>query len=490
VCSASGSWGAAQSCGTGNRCIDTAVGADCGVSLTTTALTGTLLYQDRAPKADYSDWAAPTAKPARNVLVVSQRNGTWIDATTTNASGQFTVQVPTAPTAQDFVFFMAIGGDGLGVRYAVADPNLSNGTFSPGDRGMSPRYWGWSRQVSALANGGTTTIATTEGSGALNLFDLLQNIFTRSTASNQGRQGLPIVMWLGLGVEWSCGACFVDGPDVGFDSQIWMPGGAQDEGFWSDYTVAHELGHWQMSSFGISPNEGGTHILGCPTFPGQAWSEGYATWHSAAVRNTRYLEDKQGGGFFWFDLTNRQYYPGINPTQCPFGANNCGIPGATQLLGQIDENAVSAMLWSITQSRPTGTQEIFQALTGKHMTNSPWPRGYTRRTWSVGSGCNKTNVVNTGQASMQISDILDALRCGGSPTGSNALPATIVDGATMNGSYYPYPSGSPMCRTSFCYGCLSGSTCQPGNTAAACGTSGVQCVACGSGQSCVNGVCQ
>lgn len=488
VCTAQGTWGASQSCG--GPCVPSAVGANCAISVATTALTGTLLYQDRAPRPDYADWAAPTSKPARNVFVVSQRNNQWIDATTTNPNGQFTLQVPTSPTAQDFVFFMAMGGDGLGVRYVVADPNLGNGTFSPGDRGMSPRFWGWSRQVTALANGGTTTVSTAEGSGALNLFDLLQNIFTRSIAAHQGRQGLPIAMWMGLGVEWSCGACFVDGPDIGFDSQIWMPGGSQDEGYWSDYTVAHELGHWQMASYGTSPNEGGPHILGCATFPGQAWSEGYATWHSAAMRNTRYQEDKQGGGFFWFDLTARQYFPGINPSSCPFGPNNCGIPGATQLLGQIDENAVAALLWNLTLSRTTATQEIFHAISSRHLNQAPWPRGYTRRTWDVGSGCNKTNVVNTGQPSLQLSDALDALRCGGSPAGSNSMPANLIDGATLNGTYYPYPSSSPMCRSGFCYGCLTGTNCSAGNTTAACGTGGVQCVACGTGQTCLNGVCQ
>lgn len=124
------------------------------------------------------------------------------------------------------------------------------------------------------------------------------------------------------------------------------------------------------------------------------------------------------------------------------------------------------------------------------MNQAPWPRGYTRRTWTVGSNCSKTNVVNTGQASLQVSDAFDALRCAGSPAGANAMPANIIDGATINGTYYPYPSASPICRAGFCYGCLSGGTCQAGTTTAACGTGGVQCVACGGGQTCLNGVCQ
>jgi hypothetical protein len=70
------------------------------------------------------------------------------------------------------------------------------------------------------------------------------------------------------------------------------------------------------------------------------------------------------------------------------------------------------------------------------------------------------------------------------------MPAAVLDGTTQNGSYYPYPSNNPLCRTGYCYGCLSGGSCSAGNTTASCGTGGVQCVACGTGQSCVNGVCQ
>jgi hypothetical protein len=70
------------------------------------------------------------------------------------------------------------------------------------------------------------------------------------------------------------------------------------------------------------------------------------------------------------------------------------------------------------------------------------------------------------------------------------MPASLIDGATLSGTYYPYPSNGPLCRAGFCYGCRSGTTCVAGNTAAACGTGGVPCQTCGSGQSCINGVCQ
>jgi hypothetical protein len=490
VCTSSGTWGAAQDC-TPGRCVASAIGADCGPSGATTTVTHTLRYQTRNPRADLSDWDQPVAVPARNVLAVAvDGQSNWVDATTTNAQGQFTLNVAGATT----VLFVAAGGNGLGPRYTVVNPGLGTGTFSPGQRASNASPWTWSKSVSSITNGGSTTITTAEGSGALNIYDLLQAVWASSIAANQGRAGNLITIYVGLGTEWSCGACFSQDDfqmsGTRFQTGIWMPGGAQDQGYWSDYTIAHELGHWQMESYGTDPNEGGTHILMCPTFPGQAWSEGYATWHAAAVRSQPRLEDKQGGGFFWFDLRSRLYFPQSSSAQTISG------PGGTNLLAQIDENSVAAMLWYLTDSRQTGTEEIFNAVASQHMNTAPWPRGYTRRTWDVGQNCAKTNVVNTNQASMHLADLFDALSCGGSPAQSNRMPAATLlatcsaPTTSNNGAYYPYPTASPVCRSGFCYGCRASSACQPGNLATACGTGGVQCVQCGSGQSCVNGVCQ
>ena len=478
---------APQGCG-GGGCVGSTVGANCTIAVATTQLSGTLRFQKRSPLANLSDWGAPVAVPARNVLVLSLRGQQWIDAAVTNAQGQYSIKVPSAPGSSDAVLFAAFGGDGFGLRYVVGEPGLGTGTFSPGQQGQNARYWSWSKAVTSLANGGTTTITTQEGSGALNLFDLLQRVWASSVVNNQGRQGATLSMWMGFGTEWSCGACFSDssGP---FDTSIWMPGGSQDEGYWSDYTTAHELGHWQMRSYGTSPNEGGTHILTCPTFPGQAWSEGYATWHSAAVRSQPRLEDKQQGGFFWFDISSRTYFPGSASAQ------NINGPGGTNLLAQIDENAVAAMLWYISDSRATGAREIFQAVSSAHMNNAPWPRGYTRYSWDVGNNCSKTNVQNTNQPSLHLADAFDALACGGNPTQTNRVPASTLSQtcsaptSSSNGAYYPYPSTSPLCRAGYCYGCKTGNTCNAGNQASACGTGGNACVACGSGQSCINGVC-
>src|SRR5690606_34614971 len=103
--------------------------------------------------------------------------------------------------------------------------------------------------------------------------------------------------------------------------------------------TAHELGHWVMSTYGRSPGEGGQHILGIPSHPGLAWSEGWATWFSSVVRDSLVYYDKQGGVFFWIDLGARAYsggQPWLRP-EARFGLE--------QLM---DENEVARTLLALT----------------------------------------------------------------------------------------------------------------------------------------------
>lgn len=50
-------------------------------------------------------------------------------------------------------------------------------------------------------------------------------------------------------------------------------------------------------------------------------------------------------------------------------------------------------------------------------------------------------------------------------------------------------SGQCACDSTSCSGCCNGNTCEPGDTATACGSGGGSCQACGNGQTCQNGTC-
>jgi hypothetical protein len=432
VCDGSGQW-TTQNC-TNAVCQDTALGSSCTPISTSRSLSGTLSYEARKPRSDYSDWeSSPYATPLAGITILSYQGQNVIDTVTTDSAGAFKVKVPSSPTSNDRVVAVAARSDTQGkLLFFVADPGFSSGgEYDPGDVGTKSRIWSWSWQTNALGTSATLKIQEKDGSGAARIFDILRQGHS-STATEYGKTGLSLVAWIGYGTSWSCGACFAPWPvtAVGYnmDSQIWFPADS-NQSYWSDAVTAHELGHWVMDSYGTSPNEGGTHYIGNPTFPGQAWSEGFATWFSAEVRNLPYYYDKQGGSMFWLNIDARTYDGGIT-WQRPKPANG--------LLQRIDENEVSSMLWKMSNSSSSAYGQVLKALAAPKMNRSPWARGYTRHTWDL-SGSSLVNVNDTKEPKPMLADFLDTLMCTG-------FSKSVVDSATNPATAYPYPSSSPLCQ--------------------------------------------
>ncbi len=476
TCDVSLSW-STTSCQRG--CEDGPVGAFCPAGATT-PFSGTLLFERRRPNANYSAWLPAAAEPARGVLVVAQSaTGAWYGVTRTDAAGRYTVNAPALPAGTDALLFIAWGGDGLMVTSAVMDAALGPGLFSVGSKNLARRTWSWSRSLSATPSGGTITITASQGSAALAIFEDLEAARAYDAARHQGHDGRSVVVWFGLGTRWRCGACFSNTPAEGFQTQVWLDGDATDQSYWSDAVTLHELGHWAMASFGRNPGEGGAHYFGEPTFPGQAWSEGFATFHSGALRDSPVYFDSQGG-LFWFDLSTETFAGGgsfVEPT-----------PSAG-LMQRMDENALAAMLWRLRGPDAGTEQRLHDALASAHLTTAPWPRGYTRHTWSLcwttSGNIEPCNVQDTHESAPMLADFLDALECGG-------LPAAALGGALRPDAGYPYPTAAPLCRPTLCYGCrdADGGACLGGLDDAACGTAGVACSACAAGRACAQGVCR
>jgi hypothetical protein len=445
-CDASGLW-QSYDCA---DCKNAALGVTCSGTFPTTAHAGFLKYEVRSPDYDKLDWSAdPFIAPAQGVLVVSYRwdpatsSHTMLDAVQTDKDGAYTVKVPISPQAEDVVVFWAIRSMSDGIAFAVAEPDVSDGTWELKNPipSATSRYWGWKSTVPGLgASGDIITIKTTQGSGAMRVYDYLRYVYDQSYNIMQ-TPGKPLVVWLRFNTTWSCGSCALgSGGQVGtdkFDSQIWISASAANQQYWSDAVVAHELGHWAMNSWGKSPGEGGYHMLGCVTYPGQAWSEGWATWFQGAARTSSIYFDKQGSGLFWFDLGERKYSKTMT-WQRPKPSGG--------LLQLIDENEVSAILWGMTLQTPPAfgqaqNQKFFAALASARMKSAPFGRGYTRHTWSPVKGtCNKTDVAtNAAWSAPMLADFLDALVCAG-------FPASTVDASTQPSTYYPYPSDKPICN--------------------------------------------
>lgn len=416
----------ARECGAG--CVPVGQSGWCGTPGPT--LSGQVRYARRGPDAAFRAWTAEAELvPARGFLIASYRGDTLVDLGVTDAQGAFTLRVPAAAADSDRIVVYAAGRSAPGtVAYAVADPALPGWQRVPVTPGASASIWSWSRSRRELAGRPVFTIQESEGSGAAAVFEALRTAWYRAR-ERYGRPGLPVVAWLGFGTTWSCGACFSEWPVTAagrrWESQVWLPGDG-DAAWWSEAMVLHELGHWVMASFGTSPQEGGQHFVGVPTFPGQAWSEGWATWFSADSRGSPRYYDRQGGTMFWVDLEAREPAWGAWVRPRP----------EEGLLQRMEENEVAAILYRLGTGTPS-RQRLYEALASPAMNLAPWARGYRRHKWRMEDG-KVVDVVETETPAPCLADYLDALMCQG-------FPAGVMDAATEPAVAYPYPSQAPLC---------------------------------------------
>lgn len=442
--------GAWQAAACSRQCIQSPIGDFCGINEATQTLTGTLAYEARGPNASPpTDWGPLVSVPGQGFLVIVARQVSGgqqlIDSRLTSETqtpGTFSVLVPSAPTANDFLIFLAVGtvtDPATGsptLAYAVADPNLpaSSTAYPVGTVGNAPSIWSWSLPVRSATPGGTITIREASFSGAARVLDYARYIAEIDGARFTGTHTLnPFLIWLAPGVEWSCGSC--EAPvratrfGTTFGAQIFF-GGGNDQGYWADSVTAHELGHYTMGTYGHAVGEGGQHCIGNPGAPGLAWSEGYASWFSSDARADPMYIDKQRGSMFWLDLSQRS--TSGSPWPRPVAAGG--------LKQDIYEFEVSAMMWNLSATQRVGRAPMDAALRSQRMTIPPFERGYTREQWEVSpTTCQRTNIQDTGVSTTFFADFLDALVCSG-------VGASAVNAATNPSVNYPYPSGAPLCR--------------------------------------------
>ncbi|MBM4779339.1 MAG: hypothetical protein GQE15_16655, partial [Archangiaceae bacterium] len=363
-------------------------------------------YEYRQPNPGLTDWESnPSIGDAADVLVISIRGTTLIHATSTSTTGDYTVRVPTPYAAGDQIFFLPVGTDGQGsLLYGVGNPGLAASAIDVPTTfvGNNTTIWTWAIPSNAATS---RTITETEGSGALHIFRSLRLSYEFSRQFF-GQRGRSLVAWFSPGTTWSCGACFNTWPRAAggfmFDQQVWI-GGGTSQGNYSDAVNFHEFGHWIMAGYGTPAVEGGTHFMGIPTFPGQAWSEGFATWFSSVARSSPIYYDKQGN-FIWLNIGQRNYYDSRTwQRPQPVGG----------LLQKMDENEVSSTLWSVSLAAPDGAARVLWALNSRQMLTRPFGRGYTQTLWQVGSGGTHYNVSSTSNPAPTIADELDALVCEG-----------------------------------------------------------------------------
>lgn len=431
-----------------DRCIDSVLGAVCAPSVPTQTLTGTVNYEARLPDFDQEkpaneqapNWASNlSVLPARGFAVLSYAGDQLLDATYTDDTGAFSVLGPETAAPGDALVVLCAGEDAAGrLAFAVGDAGYAPSNLLPREPFETPpkaQLWSYSFALAAFSNQSTITIPDAQGSAAAHIFDTLRGVFKDMEAHYTNRKAPSVIVWVAPGTIWSCGACMSPNPrDVAeqrFLHQVWLDGSSENQGYWSDAVTAHELGHYVMAAYGYPPAEGGAHSLGTPTNPGQAWSEGFATYFSSLQRSASKYYDKQQGVFFWFDLALRDYV-GVDEDDYTWQRPTAAA-GIEQLM---DENEVASLLYA-TQAAIGSKAPMLTALGSLRMRVPPFERGYTLRTWP---SLDPAMYTETNESIPYLADYLDALRC------ADAISATALDAITVPATQYPYPSASPLCR--------------------------------------------
>lgn len=254
------------------------------------------------------------------------------------------------------------------------------------------------------------------------------------TATEQLKQDSIAVYWE-KGKDVACGACFSNkgnGPfhvdpagdiDDLYDTAIYISGTEANPTQWSYSVLSHELGHWTMANYSLSPGEGGPHYVGQASKAGLAYSEGWATafgqWNSsfAGDWDPVYI-DVQDGTTFHVDIEKGTYSGGnlVRPNK---------EDGLTQ---PINENVVAGMIFklnadstgatkNITGGQGLGPDALFKAFIGPRVKNNSLGRGYSR---------------------VDLVDFFDSARCAESIPNANI--SAVSDEVT-----YPWDS-NPKCN--------------------------------------------
>lgn len=438
---------------TGGRCVASQDGAACAMESADRMLNGRVTFEARTISSDRMRFVDADDRPLRGAAINVFRGSSLFASTfTSTTDGSFAVSVPNPTMPGDTVVvipFAARGPMGRDIAYAVLDPGLSAGEHEEEetDSVMAPRPWSWRFSVQDIGSDGVLRITEAEGAGVASVFDHF-GLAYREAQMRFGREGEAMLLWMGRGVTWKCGACVTAFARSAFRTRFPQQmniGMSDDRTYYALPVIGHEAGHWAMNSFGRSPNEGGTHNSTCGSYPGLAWSEGFATWFGQTLLNDPLYWDNQGG-FFWRDFAARRNSEGRWNRPTPTGRDV--LPGGSAgLLQLVAEDEVTAILWALSNGR-ADAGPIFTALASPRMLNpvgdgdaAQFERGYRRFRWT---GVNlETCAISGATRDVQIAsvlpDFLDALACGG-------FSAERIEAAVEPAMHYPYDPSMSMCR--------------------------------------------
>lgn len=271
-------------------------------------ITGIARYEDREPLDD-GGLAAPGTQLARGVQIAIVDDGDkMIKAMgVTGDDGGFSLS------------FDGVSGKPIHLLVVAASEDPMRPIEVVRTNGMTHGFGGPPFATGNVTQDVLVTIDSREA-GAFNVFDQAVNAMDRARAVYQ----VPIVP---LTLIWQIGSTdgtFYDG------TAIHLLGSADDDDGFDDAVILHEIGHYIEDKYGRTDSPGGFHD-GSPTDPRLAWSEGFSTYFSMAVRNKPVYADSNAGGGFGFN-----------------GDTSKTKAVANQPIGQnVSEDMVVEILWDI-----------------------------------------------------------------------------------------------------------------------------------------------
>lgn len=461
-CNDMGNW-VEEPCGTDGCIEQPGLGAQCVVSAPTGGtgieISGQLFYEFRRPNDPVTPNAYSTTtenEGAGDMFITVFDNDELIGTALTEAGldpmkpkGEFTVELDRMPTTNTFVFFWPMLFDQDGDPFIA----LAKAQSDRASHLTSTEYWSWGFEVCPTAADctdmvtdiGGLLIDDASGAGGAHIYDWLVFNFFRMTGMSGLAGGDPLSLvtyWQNgprtpmagetAGIRFNCGNCFIPGGgEVVFDdvenrkdtyrSAMNISGrGFNDyDSHWSRSTINHEVGHWVMSSFSVSPGEGGPHFVDAASLPGLSYSEAFATFVAQSNMsggdptspNPVYFTVQEGTGF-WINLESEEWTNGALEKPNPNGP-------VDQL---VNENIVASMFWSFwaesnaQNAQGLGDGPVFSGLRTERLLNLN--RGYFR-----------TDFI----------DYLDGLSCDNLMT--DAQIAAVVDPAG-----YPWRASDVQCN--------------------------------------------
>jgi hypothetical protein len=383
-------------------------------------ISGTIQYTNRF--YDYNPAAIPPTLSQTTQLLpvrlaeieIVRSTGTVIAAGVTDSAGAYSLDVPITGATTVFLRVYARRRDSTsGIPSDVETVVMDNGT-------PSAVYTAASTPGSVDTTGAQTLNMTLPpaSSSPFNIFDvsILGQQFLNTLT---GGANPPL-----LTLYWSAGS--TDGTYYRpATSSIYVLGSTDDTDEFDDDVILHEIGHYVTNHFSQDDSQGGPHALTGHYDIRLTWSEGWASFFSAAVRfwaNTNVAPAGRYPDYYWL----------IDTIAADVFAFEIATPSnSVQAIGADNELAVSTVLWDIAAapadggSLGLGFDEIWTVVNARLPGRTEVSLEDFFDEWN-GQAYASLAAILAGRTIRYLTDAREANDTSGTATGVGALPATYA----------------------------------------------------------------